>query len=399
MTSETHRAALGGRGVALLFERAAAAEARIAGVGLAARAAAEACAAGAGEIWLALEGGRASTALRDDLARACPQIPVHVVAPDDLADARSSLFLFGDVRLVTAAGLARFWRSDAQTLICGDRPVAAKGKAATGRPAAPLPGDTLDPSRPAAAAREILKGTAKASDGIVSRRFNRPVSQLISAALLTIPGVRPGHLTILTAALGLVMFLAFLSGGTTGLVLGGVLFHVASVVDGVDGEIARATFRVSRRGAVLDTAVDMATNLLFYLGVTIALTRLYGPHHAWVGGWCVVLGLIGLFIIRKLVAKAGEAGSYDIIKVHYRRRYPDGVPRRIVEFTVAITSRDFFALGNALIILAGAGAAVTFLLAFCSTIWVGWVLLAAPSILRQAEAAGPGVGLQLSAAE
>ena len=46
------------------------------------------------------------------------------------------------------------------------------------------------------------------------------------------------------------------------------------------------------------------------------------------------------------------------------------------------------AFGNALIILAGAGQAVTFLLAFCSTIWVGWVLLAAPSILREAESAG-----------
>jgi CDP-L-myo-inositol myo-inositolphosphotransferase len=195
------------------------------------------------------------------------------------------------------------------------------------------------------------------------------------------------------------MFLAFLSGGTTGLVLGGVLFHVASVVDGVDGEIARATFRVSRRGAVLDTAVDMITNLLFYLGVTIALTRLYGAHHAWVGGWCVVLGLIGLFIIRRLVARAGEAGSYDIIKIHYRRRYPDGIPKRIVEFTVAITSRDFFAFGNALIILAGAGAAVTFLLAFCSTVWLGWVLLAVPAILREARAAEPAAPLELSAAE
>jgi hypothetical protein len=66
---------------------------------------------------------------------------------------------------------------------------------------------------------------------------------------------------------------------------------------------------------------------------------------------------------------------------------------------VAITSRDFFAFGNALIILAGAGAAVTFLLAICSTVWVGWVLLAVPAILREAEAAEPGVALELSAAE
>lgn len=400
MTSETHGVALGGRGVALLYERAAAAEARIAGAAVAARAAAEACAAGAGEIWLAIPGGFASQLLRDDLHRACRTVPIHVVACDALADLRIAMTLFGDSRLVTAAGLDRFARSDAELLLGDGERVAAKAAAApAGRSLACLPGETLDLGRPGAAAREILKGTAKPSDGIVSRRFNRPISQRISAVLLHIPGIRPGHLTAVTALLGLLMFATFVFDGYAGLVLGGVLFHVASVVDGVDGEIARATFRDSRRGAVLDTAVDMATNLLFYLGVTISLTRLYGTHHALVGGWCVILGLIGLFIIRRLVAKAGEAGSYDIIKIHYRRRYPDGIPKRIVEFTVAITSRDFFAFGNALIILAGAGQAVTFLLAFCSTIWVGWVLIAVPAILREAESAEPDGTLGLSAAE
>jgi phosphatidylglycerophosphate synthase len=400
MTSETHGVALGGRGVALLYERTDAAEARIAGVAVAARAAAEACAAGAGEIWLAIPGGRASPALGDDLRRACRAVPVHVVAPDELAGLRNAMTLFGEPHLATAAALDRFARSDSDRLLCGSRPVAAKASPAPGgRSLACLPGETLDLARPGSAARAILKGTAKPSDGIVSRRFNRPISQRISALLLHIPAIRPGHLTAVTALLGLLMFATFVFDGYTGLVLGGILFHVASVVDGVDGEIARATFRESRRGAVLDTAVDMVTNLLFYLGVTISLTRLYGPHHALVGGWCVILGLIGLFIIRRLVAKAGEAGSYDIIKTHYRRRYPDGVPRQIVEFTVAITSRDFFAFGNALIILAGAGQAVTFLLAFCSTVWVGWVLLAAPAILREAESAGPDAALELSAAE
>lgn len=395
MTSETHGAALRGRGVALLFERASAAEARIAGVAVAARAAAEARAAGAGAIWLATDGGRASPALIDDLDRACPRFPVEIVRE---VPPEAEMVLACDRYLVTAAGLERFARADAGALVRDGSRVAVKSASPDGFLAA-VAGETLDLGSPRAAARAILKGTAKPSDGIVSLLFNRPISQRLSALLLHIPGVRPGHLTIVTALLGLVMFLAFLAGGKTGLVLGGILFHVASVVDGVDGEIARATYRVSRRGAVLDTAVDMATNLLFYLGVTIALTRLYGLAHAIAGGWCVILGLIGLAIIRRLVAKAGEAGSYDIIKTYYRRRYPDGVPAAIVEFTVAITSRDFFAFGNALIILAGAGQAVTFLLAGCSTVWVGWVLLAAPAILREAEPGEPDAALELSAAE
>jgi CDP-L-myo-inositol myo-inositolphosphotransferase len=399
MTSETHGVALAGRKVALLFERAAAAEARIAGVAVAARAAGEACAAGAGEIWLAIEGGRASPMLRDDLGRACPRIAVHVVAPDALADLRAAFVLFGDARLVTAAGLDRFARGDADFLLCGAERVATKDMSVpAGRSATCLPGETLDLARPAAAARAILKRTAKPSDGVVSRLLNRPVSQRISALLLHIEGIRPGHLTAVTALLGLIMFAAFVFDGYAGLLLGGVLFHVASVVDGVDGEIARATYRDSRRGAVLDTAVDMVTNLLFYLGVTIALTRLYGPDQALAGGWCVLLGLFGLFLIRRLAARAGDPGSFDIVKIYYRRRYPDGIPKRITDFLVAVTSRDFFAFGNALIILAGGGVAVTYLLAGFTTIWVGYILLAAPAILREAEAE-PGAPLGLSPAE
>lgn len=396
MTGGTNGVALAGRGVALLFERAGAAEARIAGVAAAARAAAEACAAGAGEIWLVVPGGRASPALLDDLDRACPPRRVHVASE---SPPRAEMTLFCDRYLVTSAGLERFARADAGTLHRDGIPLATRRTLARGGSIAARAEETLDLRSPRKAARAVLKGTAKPSDGIVSLLFNRPISQRISALLLPIPGIRPGHLTIVTALLGIVMFLAFLAGGKTGLVLGGVLFHVASVVDGVDGEIARATYRVSRRGAVLDTAVDMATNLLFYLGVTIALTGLYGPVHLVAGGWCIILGLVGLAMIRRLVASAGESGSYDIIKIHFRRRWPDGFPAVMVEFGVAITSRDFFALGNALIILAGAGATVTFLLALCSTIWVGLILFATPAILREAETAPPGPTLELSAAE
>jgi CDP-L-myo-inositol myo-inositolphosphotransferase len=242
--------------------------------------------------------------------------------------------------------------------------------------------DLLDLERPAAAARRILAATTKPSDGIVSRRLNRPISQRLSAVLLHIEGIRPWHLTIVTATMGLVMFLSFLQPGPGGLILGGILFHVASVIDGIDGEIARATYRSSERGALLDSAVDMVTNLLFYLGVTVSLARLYGPEHLLVGGWCLLLAVIGLLLIRMLANSAGDRGSFDIVKVYYRTRYPDGVPAKITNFLVAITSRDFFAFGNALIILSGWGMLVTWLLAIFATIWVAYILLAVPAILR-----------------
>jgi hypothetical protein len=137
---------------------------------------------------------------------------------------------------------------------------------------------------PRALRRQVLKATGKSTDGLVSRWLNRPVSRAITAQVLLIPGARPWHLTLVTAAIALVMFAALLTGRVWGIMLGGALFHLASVLDGVDGEMARATYRSSRLGAMMDTSVDVASNLLFFLGVTVGLSRLHGGHYALVGG-------------------------------------------------------------------------------------------------------------------
>ena len=358
---------------------------RLAGLPLAARAAGEAIAAGASEIWLAVDQRELPESLRLEMERICAGARFRLVAIRDVraqlepAGYPPTVRLFCDRYIVLAGRLSRFAGGDCARLTCGSEILAEReGSGAETADEA----DLLDLERPAAAARRILAATTKPSDGIVSRRLNRPISQRISAVLLRIPGIRPWHLTIVTATMGVIMFVSFLQPGPGGLILGGILFHVASVIDGIDGEIARATWRSSERGAMLDSAVDMVTNLLFYLGVTVSLARLHGPEHLLVGGWCLLLAIIGLLLIRMLANSAGDRGSFDIVKIYYRTRYPDGIPARITNFLVAITSRDFFAFGNALIILSGWGMLVTWLLAIFATIWVAYILMAVPAILR-----------------
>jgi CDP-L-myo-inositol myo-inositolphosphotransferase len=358
---------------------------RLAGLPLAARAAGEAIAAGASEIWIAVEPGELPDPARVEIERICAGARLRLVAPRearaplDPAGYPPTVRLFCDRYLVLARGLRRFVAGGSARLLCGSE-IAAE-RHGSGDESADHE-DVLDLERPASAVCKILVATTKPSDGIVSRRLNRPVSQRLSALLLNIEGIRPWHLTIVTAAMAALMFVSFLQPGSGGLILGGILFHVASVVDGIDGEIARATQRSSERGAMLDSAVDMVTNLFFYLGVTVSLARLYGPEHLLVGGWCLLLAIVGLLLIRMLANSVGDRGSFDIVKVHYRTRYPDGIPAMITNFLVAITSRDFFALGNALIILSGWGMLVTWLLAIFATIWVAYILMAVPAILR-----------------
>jgi phosphatidylglycerophosphate synthase len=327
----------------LLFRSAASAGRPIAGVAAAARAAAVLAEDGTREMWIALEeGGGVSAATRDDLRRACPDV----------------LFHFG----------------------AGDAVPAIRGE------------EILPSGSDAAAARQVLRETAKDSDGIVSKYLNRPISRAFSAFFLQVPGFRPVHATIGTALIAAAMGLALVFGGRHGLVWGGLLFHFASIFDGVDGEVARATYRTSERGALLDSAVDMATNLLFYFGITVSLTHLYGAKQAMVGGWAVAAGLTGIVMLAWLVRQLGEPGNFDLLKRFYRERLNSGFPRLVVEAFVTITSRDFFAFGSALLILVGLPKLVTLGLAIFASLWVLLVLIALPPMMRRAGRA-PGAAL------
>ena len=261
---------------------------------------------------------------------------------------------------------------------------ALRALAAGGCPARPEP--PLDLGQPDQALRRILAATAKPSDGIVSRWLNRPVSQRISALLLRhFPAIRPSHATGAVALVAAVMLACLLFGGAGGLVAGGILFHVASVLDGVDGEIARASYRGSQAGAELDTRVDMLTNIGYFVGVAVALTRLYGGRQAVVGGLAVLFALTGLALLAWLVRRSGNTGSFDVLKPYYRTRFPGGWQWWVTEMLVATTSRDFFAFAFGVVIVLGAGWAVSWLLMGFAATWLLAVLCAVPGVLRQAE--------------
>lgn len=306
----------------------------------------------------------------------------HVAAEAAAAGAREIRIATGGPPLLSAEALADVERA------AGAVPVRLEDRHGGGEALRPFR-SAIPLDDASAALRHLLRNTGKRSDGVVSRHLNRPVSRAISALMLQIPGLRPWHATAATAGVACAMFLSLVAvGGWGGLVAGGLLFHSASVMDGVDGEVARVTYRSSERGAVLDTLVDMSTNILFYLGLTISLTGLQKPHAALVTGWAVLAGLTGFALLSWIVRQAGEPGDFDILKRHYRDKWRRGVPRLFVETFVMITSRDFFALGAALIILAGEPRLVSLGLAGFATIWVAMILIAVPGLLRSGASAG-----------
>lgn len=380
-------------------------EARVAGVAALSRLLIEAASAGAAEaLVLYARSDALALQLDDDLARSGSVLPVRWADPANFASSASrgpvlvltgaaivkakALSLLaspgGEPALTVGGALAALRLSDGANLGGGLR-TAVDGQRRELGPDEAVPLDT-----PARAGRRLLAETVKDSDGLVSRHLNRPISRAMSHQLLKLPGVRPIHLTLATLLIALIMFAVLVLGSAPALAIGCLLLQTASVVDGVDGEIARVTFRTSLRGAVLDNAVDMATNLMFVLGLTIGLARLDGVLYAEVGAYAFAGLLLGVLALAYLVHRSGGGdGSFDGLKTAYARRMPTGVGAAAASITTIVTSRDFFAFAFAVIGVVGLSWTIPWLLAVGVTAWLLIIAFGAPMLLADAANADP----------
>ncbi len=183
------------------------------------------------------------------------------------------------------------------------------------------------------------------------------------------------------------MFVALVFGGAPGLALGGVLFQAASILDGVDGELARAAYRTSVKGGTADAAVDMITNLAFVLGLTIGLYRVEGPIYGVIGavdfgGFALGIGILAVYARH-------HDGEFDMVKDYYDRVIRGDGPRRVYEVLKAMMSRDFFALVFALLCVLGLGRMIPWMFGLAAGFWLLLVLFALPGMsatLRTAAA-------------
>jgi phosphatidylglycerophosphate synthase len=122
------------------------------------------------------------------------------------------------------------------------------------------------------AERWLLRGSGKSHDGFVSRYLNRPISRAASRLLLK-TSMTPNRWTRLITLFPLIGFLLLVRGDYLGFVTGAALFQVHSILDGCDGEIARAKYLDSEKGPGLDALGDLIALLLFSLGLGFGLFR------------------------------------------------------------------------------------------------------------------------------
>jgi phosphatidylglycerophosphate synthase len=152
----------------------------------------------------------------------------------------------------------------------------------------------LDADHPAAALTDALLQAqaqkASGTDGYLAALLDRHLSRFLTRRLLEWP-VTPNQITIVSIIVGLVGALGLATVSYAARLTGVLALLASSVLDGVDGELARARCEQSRLGARLDLAGDYMVNLAAFVGLGVGLGRQGLPPY---GLWAALILLLGV---------------------------------------------------------------------------------------------------------
>jgi CDP-L-myo-inositol myo-inositolphosphotransferase len=305
----------------------------VAGLPLALRALLELERAGMSEIALAVADPAVGEAIAGDArVKTKPTVVVVASADEATADVRAPILVVSH-HVVAARAVYAALAEEAQS---------ARVELVD---AAPHPAGWVrsaqDPSGRRAIVRDLFEACRKPVDGIVSRHLNRHVSIFVSKLVVDWP-ISPNAITLCTVPLAIGAALATVRGTYAAMLAGAALLQLNSILDGVDGELARVRFQHSRLGQWLDTVCDDVSNVLFFAAITYVALALPPPWR-WLG-WCGVAAVGGSLATMTMyyveLARLGSGDFYALdVGQHEERAGLWGALQRGARY---VTKRDFF---------------------------------------------------------
>lgn len=136
------------------------------------------------------------------------------------------------------------------------------------------------------AEKVLLKSLKKKTDGLVAKRINRKISLQISKFLCEY-NINPNFISLFCFLLGILSGVLFAFQSP---ILGGIIAQMMSILDGVDGEIARLTMKESQYGGFLDSILDRYADAFIILGMTYAVYVDRGNLWIWLVGCIALIG-------------------------------------------------------------------------------------------------------------
>ena len=204
----------------------------------------------------------------------------------------------------------------------------------------------------------LWDGCRKAVDGIVSRHLNRHISLAISRRIAHTRAM-PNHITAITFSLGVAAAVCAAIGGTAAWVAAGVLFQATSVLDGVDGELARVRMDGSVMGEWLDTISDDSSDVLMYGALGLGAYRVgfapnIVPAELWLAlGIAAVVGKLASMFIYYRWLRARGRGDLLAFQWSFEDETSQTAFGRIVANLKYLTKNDFIAFAVMVLGLVG----------------------------------------------
>ncbi len=125
-------------------------------------------------------------------------------------------------------------------------------------------------------------------DGYISRHINRKMSEPM-ARLLAKTKVTPNQITWAAFGIALLSFVSFVSGHN---IIAALLVQLSSIVDGIDGSLARLKGMTSEFGGFLDSVLDRYADILIVLGLTLWSLSHEAYSGIWLAGLLAITGII-----------------------------------------------------------------------------------------------------------
>ncbi|MBA7633079.1 Bifunctional IPC transferase and DIPP synthase [subsurface metagenome] len=124
-------------------------------------------------------------------------------------------------------------------------------------------------------------------DGYISKHINRKMSEPM-ARLLAKTKVTPNQMTWAAFGIALLSFVSFVLGNN---IIAGLLVQLSSIVDGIDGSLARLKGMTSEFGGFLDSVLDRYADILIVLGLTLWSLSHETYSGIWLAGMLAITGI------------------------------------------------------------------------------------------------------------
>jgi CDP-L-myo-inositol myo-inositolphosphotransferase len=135
-------------------------------------------------------------------------------------------------------------------------------------------------------------------DGYISKHINRKISEPM-ARLLAKTKVTPNQTTWAAFGIALLSFVSFMLGHN---IIAGILVQLSSIVDGVDGSLARLKGMTSEFGGFLDSVLDRYADILIVLGLTLWSLSHETYSGIWLAGLLAITGIMCISYTRARIS-------------------------------------------------------------------------------------------------